>query len=573
MTKELVTRIAAYLRTSTERQKHEGTIESQKDSVVQYVLKHYPYIKSTDIIFYEDEAWPSNTLERPQMDELRLSLTEDTWDVLIVPDPDRLAREPYLQVLVLEEVEKAGKQIEFCETAAPNSENPDDMMMFEFRAMMSKYEKVRINSRFRVGKLRRARSGKLMLSTPPYGYSLIKRHEHPKTKAIIETEMVINEKEAEAVRKIFHWYTHEKLSMRKICARLKEEGIKPRKNKLGNWNTSSIKNMLSNETYIGLAYYNRSKAVEPKKSIRKLRTKFQKNPRTSRIYRPKEEWLQSTVPAIFDSPQDQDMFYKAQDQRVKNARVNNRKRKNDYLLAGTIYCTCGAARTGEGPKAGRYLYYRCGSRHNNQTTANSKCGLMGVNARIADKAVWDAVSKILADTGALRTQLSCYYKQDNNDSLQLRITELDDAASKIELRLQELYGHVITEELDVHEYKAIKNTADAQLKEIHSKLKGLEKRSVASEKNIITPEQFENILATATIKLNDLNFKQKTDIVGQLIDEVIAEPGQLTVTGYIGLSSSSETQELEGTNYSSNTEEIYVNNKVSGRNCWVTQRR
>lgn len=568
-----VTRIAAYLRTSTERQKHEGTIESQKDSVREYVKKNYSYISVDSIIWYEDEAWPSDTLARPAMDELRLSMNEDKWDLLIAPDPDRIARDPYLQVIVLNELKKYDKDIEFCELESPDMDNPEQMMMFKLRGVVSEYEKVRINSRFRIGKLRRARSKKLMLSTPPYGYSLIKRHEHPETKAMIETEMIINEQEASVVKDIFNWYANEKLTMRKICARLKEMGVKPRKNKNGDWNTSTIKNMLNNETYIGKAYYNRSKAIEPIKPIRKFKTKFQKNPRTSRTYRPKEEWYEASVPAIFTTEAELSLFAKAQAQREKNSRLNNRKRINDYLMAGKIYCTCGAARTGEGPQAGKYLYYRCGARHNNQTTACSKCDLKGVNARIADKAVWEALVRILTDTDALRTQVELFYTKDDSDKIGLQISVLEESAAKLENRVKDLHSHLLEEKIDVYEYKSIKATADERLKEIQKKLHALKKREAATEKNIITPQQFDAIVTETAVQLHNLNFQQKTAIVHQLIDEVIAEPGELTVTGYIGLSSSSAAQELEGTNYSSNSSDSYVNNKVIGRNCRTSKRR
>ncbi|MEN9920996.1 MAG: hypothetical protein RL538_889, partial [Candidatus Parcubacteria bacterium] len=489
------------------------------------------------------------------------------------PDPDRLARDPYLQLFVIEEIEKAGKKVLFCTIASPDRNDEDQLMMFELRGMLSKYEKVRINSRFRSGKLRKAKKH-VMLSEAPYGYILVKRFEDPITKIRTETHIIINEVEAKVIKLIFTWYVHNKLSMRQIALKLKEIGAVPRNNVNGDWNTSTIGNILKNPTYIGDAYYRRTQAILPKKPIRKLQMKRRRDKKTSRTMRPTEQWMKVTVPAILDSDDDKKLFYQAQEQREKNSQMCSRNRKNDYLMGGKIYCTCGAARTGEGPQGGKYLYYRCGARHNNQSTANRKCELQAVNARIADDAVWNSVIQMVTTQSFLRKQLELFYKKKSGgDSVQEKIEELETKIDDINNRIVELKQFVLDDKLPVAQYSELRNEADTKLHKLRTELVETKRKSERTSQNLVTPEEFELVLEESVTEIYGLKFEQKRAIVVQLIDEVVAEPGHLTVTGYIGLSSTGEVQELEGTNYSSNSSENHVKFKSSSGNRWSAQRR
>jgi len=567
-----ILRIATYTRTSTIRQEKEGTIESQNEQCYEKAKSEYSYVKQNDIASYKDDGWSGSTLERPGMDELLASIKEDLWDVLIVPDPDRLARDPHMQLFVIEEIEKAGKKVQFCTIDSPDSDNEDQLMMFELRGMLAKYEKVRINSRFRTGKLRKAKKH-IMLSEAPYGYRLHKKHEDPKSGEKIETHITINLTEAKYIKLIFSWYVHDKLSMRQIATKLKDVGAKPRKNEDGNWNTSTIGNILKNTTYIGKAQYRRTEAILPTKTIRKLKNGRRRDNRTSRKLRPEDQWMSVVVPAILEKQEGKVLFLLAQQQRGKNAQLNPRNRKNDYLLGGKIYCTCGSARTGEGPQGGKYLYYRCGGRHNNQSTGCSKCNLQAVNARIADEKVWDIVLELIAKKTFLRKQLKEYYaKQNDGDMLKNKIADVQEKIGSLNKRVVKLKRAVIEEELPMAQYSELRTDVDEQIGMFKSELRGLTKKSKAVSENLITENELELVLDESITQLHNLNFEGKRSIVEQLIDEVVGKPGHLTVTGYIGLSSSSEHQEGEGINYSLNSSQNHVKYKTISRNCWSTQR-
>lgn len=94
---------------------------------------------------------------------------------------------------------------------------------------------------------------------------------------------VVNEREAEVVRKIFEWAVEERMSGRAIAFRLQEEGIPaPGGGKI--WHVVTVIRVLHREEYVGRTCAFRTKAVEPScrwKDPSKLRHK-----KTARRLRP-----------------------------------------------------------------------------------------------------------------------------------------------------------------------------------------------------------------------------------------------------------------------------------------------
>lgn len=561
-------RFAVYPRVSSERQKNEGTIESQLDDIFTYLAKNYPWVKREDVIVYKDDGWTGTSLERPGMDNLRADLRDDKWDVLICYDQDRIARDPYLQLIVLEEIEKFGKILDFCTTEAP-SQDEDSRMMFEFRGVMTKYERVRSLGRFRIGKLRKARSNKVLLSIPPYGYDLIKKSADLATGVLTDTHLVINDYEAGIVRDIFSWLADEGMTLSKIALRLTSMGIKPRRNKLGIWNTSTLSNLIRNSTYIGIARYQTTQAVEPKKKLKNISGPV-KNKRTSKAMRPVEDWIEITVPAILNTPAERDLFERAQKQLVKNAAISPRKRKNEYLLGGLIYCDCGLARTGEGPKNGRYLYYRCGCRSGNKRVSRT-CNQAGVDARIVDTVVWDKLQTIITNTNILRDSYELYRaKQGSSEQRQIDQARLE--LSVTEKQMNELKDAFVNNIITVNDFAKLKQDLVKKYEVLQEKVTELQSK-IGNNQEVIPEVDFDEVVGIAKKLLKDLRFEEKRGIVVRLIDNIVAIPGTLDVTGYIGVSTqSTENILINQTVYSSNSSENHVKLKTISRYCRIAER-
>ena len=85
-----------------------------------------------------------------------------------MPSPDRLARRYAYQVLVVEELNKHGVQIEFLNRAIGVS--PEEDLLLQMQGMFAEYERAKIMERSRRGKRHAASRGSVnVLCGAPYG--------------------------------------------------------------------------------------------------------------------------------------------------------------------------------------------------------------------------------------------------------------------------------------------------------------------------------------------------------------------------------------------------------------------
>src|SRR5207253_8650614 len=105
---------------------------------------------------------------RPGLDALRDAAQDASFDLVAVLCPDRLARKYAYQVLLLEELRRAGCEVVFLQH--PISEDPNDQLLLQIQGAIAEYERAVLGERFRRGKLQKARAGRWIGGKPPYGY-------------------------------------------------------------------------------------------------------------------------------------------------------------------------------------------------------------------------------------------------------------------------------------------------------------------------------------------------------------------------------------------------------------------
>src|SRR3989338_6159779 len=382
--------VCFYERVSTSGQEEAQTIQNQ-DMVLEELAKKNGYVV---VKKYIDEGWSGDTLIRPALDELRQDAKKKMWDAVIVYDPDRLARRYSYQELVMDELREAGVEIIFITVSSPK--NSEDKILHGVRGLFAEYERAKIAERFRLGKLRKVKEGHILATEALYGYTYIRGNKEKNMHGYYE----INPEEARVAKMIFNWIADEGLTIRAVVRRLQELDIKPRKSKRGVWNTSTLTTMLRNKAYIGEAHWGSSYAVVPKNPINKER--YRKMKKSSRKIKPEDEWIASKipVPVIIDKA----LFMRVREQLKTNFALCDRNKKNQYLLAGKIRCICGKTRGGEGPQHGKHLYYRCNDR-NYCFPLPRTCMEGGINARIADRLVWDKITGLMSSPDLLQTQI------------------------------------------------------------------------------------------------------------------------------------------------------------------------
>src|SRR3990167_1106122 len=96
---------------------------------------------------------------------------------------------------------------------------------------------------------------------------------------------------------IFGWLAYEAFTLRQIIKRLHEMKIKP-KNGKDVWATSTLARLVRREDYIGKSFYNKTYSLIPSKPLNG--NGYKRFKKTSRKYKPREDWYLVEIPKIVD---------------------------------------------------------------------------------------------------------------------------------------------------------------------------------------------------------------------------------------------------------------------------------
>lgn len=345
-------RAASYVRVSTVRQGKGFSKQEQIRACERYAEEHGYTIVET----FEDKQTGAD-MERPGWDALLAAIKPLRIDVVLVDVMDRLARGMAVQLVFEEEVTRRDARIEYASEYYEDSD--EGKLQKHVKAAIAEYERAKIKRRAKQGRMGKAREGYVVVTTPPYGYSVVSE---PK-----KTRFVVNEDEAKIVRMVFQWYaygdeTSGRLSIRGIARKLNEMGVKTKRDALGEKNPNSetwvwrprvIHRMLTSQTYIGKWHYN------------KTTTNTSEGRRNRRDNDP-SDWIEVKVAPIIS----QELFDLVQEQLQENKERAGRRPKRAYLLAGMLRCLKCHKRYSGNTWMYRYkgaerpiVYYRCAGHH------------------------------------------------------------------------------------------------------------------------------------------------------------------------------------------------------------------
>lgn len=319
---------ALYARVSTSTQEEEATIESQIAAIKTYIQeKEYDL---PDDYFFLDQSVSGAYLERPALDELRHLATEGAFSVLVCYSPDRLSRRYAHQWVIIDELEKQGVRVEFV-NQPDLGDNPQAQLLLGVQGLFAEYEQAMIKERLRLGRLYKIQTGQLMHNTPPYGYCYVPRGESGGG-----SYWVIDEREADAIRQIFAWYTeNEQLTLWQITKCLNED-YRHVLRKAKAWQLSTVHKILQRSTYVGRTYFNK-KRVDPDSRGTPLKIGHGLRKSTRLITHPQSEWIEVEVPAIID----ESIWLRTQERLELNQRFAQRNnKKHFYLLRSLLVCDC-----------------------------------------------------------------------------------------------------------------------------------------------------------------------------------------------------------------------------------------
>jgi site-specific DNA recombinase len=325
------------------------------------------------------------------------------FEVLVVREIDRLSRNLAKQLIVEEELKRAGVRIDYVLGDYPDT--PEGNLQKNIKASIAEYERLKIAERNTRGRRQKVRAGHVIThGRTPYGYR--------KVEVNGKSALVIHEPEAEVIRSIYTWYTRGDgeqgpMSIYAISERLTElevptHGDKPdslvkKQNPRGKWARSTVWRMLQNETYAGTWYYSKAKRVDG-----------------VTVRNAKENWLSVEVPAIVDRV----VWKEAQSRRQSNLKRSPRNTRHQYLLRRRV--TCGMCSTKmfcrSGP--GEYAYYSCPVV--NDRDRLKECSAKYFRVDQVDPAIWNWIKALLSDPDELAAGLRRFEADNERDCKPLR---------------------------------------------------------------------------------------------------------------------------------------------------------
>ncbi len=325
-------------------------------------LREHAHTEGHEVAEEVQDPWAKRwTLDRPGVERIRELALLGGVDEVWAWRWDRFGESPWPEVLGLE-LEEHGVRLRSLDDSG---EGEDAELLNGLKGLMVKRERRRIAERSRMGKLQKAREGRLVASkAPAYGFDFNETRDG----------YVVNEEQMRVVRRIFEWVAINRLSITGVVNRLKDEGV-PSPSGVGRWDRGQIRNMINPDLYKphtkdelvelgvtphvvaflsdelhGVVWYGKRRVKLKGKALAEVTRKDPK------------EWI--PVPVV-DAGLDRHLVEAARLTIVDNVATSKNTARFWELSGGIAYCgECGrrmlaSTRKRPAPAQGHYFYYMC----------------------------------------------------------------------------------------------------------------------------------------------------------------------------------------------------------------------
>lgn len=319
-------KVGLYMRLSREDgdKEESSSVTNQREMLKRYVSEQENFFIVKE---YVDDGYTGTNFDRPKFKEMIEDIEAGIIDTVITKDLSRLGRERlgvghYTEIYFPEHNVRYIALLDNIDTYFDAGMND----MAPFKGVINDMYVRDISKKIRSSLIERKKAGNFLGVTAPYGYK-----KDPNNKF----HLVINEKEAEIVKRVFRLYL-EGNGLTRIAQILTKDGVpvpgesrdigKTRKTALYNsWKQTTIRRILDNRVYLG-------ELVQFKR--RKINYKSKR-----RITVPEEE--RYICKGTHESIIDEESFNIVQNILKKNKSFKGTK--HDYLFKGLLFCSeCGA---------------------------------------------------------------------------------------------------------------------------------------------------------------------------------------------------------------------------------------
>ena len=407
--------------------------------------------------------------ERKEMQKLLKDVENEKWTGVLVVEVERLARGDTADQGRVSKAFKYSHTKIITPVKTYDPDNEFDEEYFEFGLFMSRREYKTINRRLQRGREMSVSEGKFVGNIAPFGYDRVKLKDSK------GYTLSINQDEAPIVKEIFRLYTFENNTMGSVVKQLNNMNLKPRIS--DEWTISSVKDILSNPTYIGKIVWNRRKQKKKTKNGHLI------------ISRPRnQDYL------IYDGLHEPIINNKtwelAQEKRKRNTPKVKHSHQIQNPLVGLIFCE----------KCGKPMQRRPYIKADKPATlicSNSKCDNISSKLYIVENKIIEAL-RIWLENYKVEYEVKDNSNTENSKLIEKSIDTTKKELEKENAKLNKVYDFlengVYSKDEFINRSKAIKNN----IKSLESKLKDYNEllnknHEMQNEKEIMIPK-LENII-------------------------------------------------------------------------------
>jgi site-specific DNA recombinase len=520
-------RVALYACVSTNRQALTQSIDQQLDRLREYVVSQGWPLSDADI--FRDDGHSGATLNRPGLDRLRDKVRAAEVDRILLTAPDRLARNYVHQMVLLEELERTGCQVQFLDR--PMTADPHDHLLLQIRGAVAEYERTLIAERMRRGRLAKYRAGVLLPWTRrPFGYSV--DPDRPRDPAGVR----VDEVEAAVIKQIFAQYLEPGGTLNRLVRHLMAQGVRTPSGHQ-RWSQATVRVMLTNLTYTGQLFAGRWRRRDPKRRLSPLKPIGLYG---GEVLRRPEEWTFVTkIPAIISEEEFELVRAKLARNRA-TARRNNHA--HDYLLRALVSCglcklTCPAKTMNK-----KNSYYICQSKMGAVSSRRDEyCPARFIPAKQLDEIVWQDLCVVMREPELIRQALERAWSGNwLPQEMQARRENLRRGRRSLERQIERLTEAYLEEVIPLAEYERRRRDLEQREEALGEQAQQMERQVERTVELAGVVTSIEDFAARIRQGLDNANFEQKRQLVELLIDRVVVSNEEVEIRYVVPTNKASE---------------------------------
>jgi DNA invertase Pin-like site-specific DNA recombinase len=529
-------RVYCLYRVSTQKQVIEDDIPMQKQFCREFAARQQDWQIVKEFSEKNVSGFKVSAEDRDAIQEIRQAALEKKFDILLVYMFDRLGRREDETPFVLKWFVDNGIEVWSAIEGQQRFDNHTDSLLNFIRFWQAQGESIKtsIRTKTRLGQI--VQEGHFRGGHVPYGYRLEKQGRVNRLGNEVN-EILIDEQEAEVVRRIFELASHYGYGGRKIASLLAEEGIYNRNGE--HFHYSTIQNILKNILYTGVL-------------------------RSGESYSEPFPHLQIISSEQFEQVQEQ---LKGRRSKYEESRPTPMRRQGTNLLSGNIFCgSCGGRMFGttvrkthhptkNGGHNVRVPVYKC----YNRTQHKEACpGQTVYQAKDIDGPVSEAIMDVLRQVKL--TDTSEYLKERRKKELAAIRTRLVQLEKEYRSHLEEqqkLSGYIL---------KALEGEGPFTAEDLKSRMDYLKKKcaeisdQITEQKSLLTQAEHKSEKAAAQLEqlrgyaevFEKATPEERRMIASALIERVAVYPGyELDVKFRVGIDSLAQLPEGESDNTNS----------------------